>query len=137
MSNQIVFKEATKPAQLKKYHPLKERRRNEMMITFNPRQITFSQKCRKHLRRKDYCELFYSDDKKTIGVKPYQIKTEDTLKISGNNEISKTNPSTACVDFNLKIGITDYLKRKNKKSIQALAFWDDKQKLFLLKLDFK
>lgn len=121
---------------LKKYHPESGRISGETMITFNRLRFAFSQRCRDHLQRKDYCVLFFSEDKKTIAIKPYQIKTEDTLKITGNNDRTRTSASVACKHFIRKMKIADYLEKNKKTYIQVQAFWDDKQKAFLLKLDF-
>ncbi len=122
-------------SRLKKYHP-EFRVRGETTITFNQLRFSFSKACNPHLQRKDFCELFFSEDKKTIAIKPYQIKTKDTLTISGNNDKNRTSAIVACRHFIHKMNITDYLEKNKINYIQVKAFWDDKQKAFLLKLDF-
>ena len=120
---------------LKKYHPPKGIKRNAMFITFSRFRFNFSLPCIPNLQRKEFCELFHNEEKSIIGIKPYQIENPDSLRISMNEE-TRTNPSVGCRDFIKRMGIFNYLEKTKKRSVQVDAIWDDKQKAFLLKVDF-
>jgi len=104
-------------------------------VTIRPLAIGFNRHCFPAFQKKPFVELFYDRSSKTIAVKPYHIETAYTVKVGGKQE--KGVLQVICMGFMKENDIAVYLKLdpiSTIKSKRFKAFWDEKQKWFLIDL---
>jgi len=105
---------------------------SEPIITISKKGMSLNRACTPAVNEKDYCEIFYDDEKDVVALMPYHIFRVGSFKINKNIEKCKT--TLHCTGFIQMIGMRETLDEMGRESIPIKATWNDKNKMFLLDL---
>lgn len=100
-------------------------------ISVSRRGFRLNKGCLPCIQRKDFCELYFNKKQAVVGLKPYQLETPGSVRISRSKE---HEAMIFCTPFIRMLGINDLIEANGMKSRRIRGIWDDKRKMFLLDL---
>ena len=118
-----------------KRHIPKTKKYRTTAITIAKDQMRLNRHCREYFWKRPYCELFFDEAEKVIGIKPVHIETPYSLLVI-NFRNKDGNLTIQCREFLNENRILEYLNIGKRKSFQFPAQWNDKNKMFFVNLKY-